>query len=77
MNALHSPRRAPVNIARPNVMDRTALRSLTLEQRVNFLAALREIVGRRVPRNKVGTPLVSDFELIAASDDEIQEALKK
>lgn len=58
-------------------MDRTTLRSLTLEQRVRFLAALRDIVGRRAPVNKVGTPLVSDFDLIAASDEEIQEALGK
>ena len=66
-----------MNIAQPNVMDRSQLRALTLEQRAKFLAALREIVGRRVPRNKVGTPLISDFDLISADDAEIREALEK
>lgn len=45
-------------------------------ERVAFLNALREIVARRptIQRNKVGTPLVSDYDLIWSSDDERAEA---
>ncbi len=55
---------------RPNI------RNLTQAERVKFLAALRIIVGRRCSVNKAGSPIVSDFDLIAASDDEITEALR-
>ena len=46
----------------------------TQSERVGFLGALREIVGRHAPRNKVGTPMVSDYDMIWASDDERAEA---
>jgi hypothetical protein len=37
------------------------------EQIVKFLNSLRAIVSERCPKNKVGSPLVSDFNLIDAS----------
>lgn len=46
----------------------------TQSERVGFVGALREIVGRHAPRNKVGTPMVSDYDMIWASDDERAEA---
>lgn len=50
----------------------------TPSERVAFLNALRAIVGRRpdIPRNKLGTPLVSDFDLIWSDDAERAEAWK-
>ena len=37
-------------------------------ERVAFLCALREIVGRRCPINKAGAPLVSDYDMIWSGD---------
>lgn len=51
--------------------------NLNLEQRVAFLNRLRKIVGRRCPRNKVGTPVVSDFDLIWSTPGEREEALRE
>ena len=45
--------------------------------RVKFVNALREIVGRRAPRNAMGTPLVSDVDLLCAGLDEWREAVDK
>ena len=45
--------------------------------RVKFVSALREIVGRRAPRNAMGTPLVSDVDLLCAGLDEWREAVDK
>ena len=45
--------------------------------RVKFINALREIVGRRAPRNAMGTPLVSDVDLMCAGLDEWREAVDK
>ena len=58
-------------------MDRTILRSLDLSMKVRFLGDLRDVVGRRTPVNKVGSRMISDFDLIASSDEEIAEALGK
>lgn len=44
--------------------------SLTQAQRVAYLNALREIVGRRMPQN-----IVSDFDLLNANEQEHEEAL--
>lgn len=43
-------------------------------ERVKFLSALRDVVGRRCARNKIGTPLVSDYDMIWSSDDERADA---
>lgn len=43
-------------------------------ERVAFMAALRAIVGRRCAKNKAGAALVSDFDLVWATEDERKEA---
>jgi len=45
-------------------------------ERVAFLNALRQVVARRpdIERNKVGTPLISDWHLVWSSDEERAEA---
>jgi len=48
----------------------------SLASRVKFVNALRSIVGRRMPKNKAGTPLVSDFDLIDAIISERAEAIE-
>jgi len=48
-----------------------------LELRVKWVGILRAIVARRCPVNKVGSPIVSDIDIILASDDEREEALNK
>lgn len=45
-------------------------------KKVNFLNALREIVGRHCEKNKVGTPLISDYDLIYSNEDERAEGWK-
>lgn len=44
--------------------------------RVKWVNKLREIVARRMPRNKMGTPMVSDVDLLFATDGERKEALE-
>lgn len=51
--------------------------SISQIDRVAFLNALREIVGRRRPRNKSGAALVSDYDLLWSSDDERAEAWRR
>lgn len=51
------------------------LQHLTKEQRVKFINTLRVIVGENMPKNKSGVPLVSDFDLVAATDFQKKEAL--
>lgn len=58
-------------------MDRTKLRLLDLQQRVDFMNAMHNAVKHRCSVNKVGSALVSDFDKFTASDEEIAEALKK
>lgn len=48
-----------------------------LALRVKWINALRTIVSRRVPKNKTGSPLVSDIDLLTASSEERLEALVK
>jgi len=46
-----------------------------LELRIKWINALRAIVGRRVPKNKSGVPLVTDVDLLLAEPHERMEAL--
>lgn len=48
-----------------------------LKLRVKWVNTLREIVARRCPRNKVGSPIVSDTDVILATAEEHEEALNK
>lgn len=43
--------------------------------RVKWINALRMVVSRRVPKNKVGAALVSDVDLMAAEPMEVAEAI--
>jgi len=45
--------------------------------KVRFLNTLRDIVGVRCPKNALGAPLVSDYDLIDASAEEVVDALLK
>jgi len=47
----------------------------TTEGRVAYLNALRSVVSRHCPLNKMGTPIVSDYDLIDATEEEQAEAL--
>ena len=51
------------------------LQHLTTAQRVKFINALRQVVGETTPKNKAGVPLVSDFDLVAATDFQKKTAL--
>ena len=44
---------------------------------VRWVNALRTIVGSSMPKNKSGCPLVSDIDLILASDEDRFAALEK
>ena len=48
-----------------------------LQLRVRWVNALRTIVGSSMPKNKSGCPLVSDIDLILASDADRFAALEK
>ena len=48
-----------------------------LQLRVKWVNALRAIVGSSMPKNKSGCPLVSDIDLILASDEDRFAALEK
>ncbi len=47
----------------------------TQQRKCDYLTNLHEIVARRCPKNKVGAPIVSDYDKINASFDEHLEAL--
>jgi hypothetical protein len=49
----------------------------TLASRVKFMNTLHDIIARRpsTPRNKVGAPMITDFDKLAASPMEIAEAV--
>jgi len=49
----------------------------TTDLKVRYTNALREIVGKRCPVNKAGSPLVSDYDLLDASEEEQLLALEK
>ena len=44
------------------------------ELRIAWMAELHKIVGRRRPKNKVGTPIVSDMDKMFAERKELVEA---
>ena len=46
------------------------------ETKVKFMNTLHNIIARRpeTPRNKVGAPLLSDYDMVAAQPTEIAEA---
>lgn len=46
------------------------------EHRVTMIGHLRRILGRRMPRNRAGTPVISDFDLLLATDAELDEAIR-
>ena len=46
-----------------------------LELRVKWINALRMVVSRRCPKNNSGSPMVSDIDLLTASEGERCEAL--
>jgi len=46
-----------------------------LDIRVKWVGALRDVVSRRCPLNKLGTPVVSDLDILCASAEEHAEAL--
>jgi hypothetical protein len=45
-----------------------------LELRVKWVGHLRTVVSRRCPLNKLGTPVVSDLDILEASSRELAEA---
>lgn len=45
--------------------------------RVKWINSLRAIVSRRVPKNKMGNPLVNDVDLMTATAEEMAESFKK
>lgn len=45
--------------------------------RVRYVNALRSVVARRMPKNKMGWPVVSDVDLLLADEREVEEALSK
>jgi len=47
----------------------------TQQRKCDYLTNLHDIVARRCPKNKVGAPIVSDYDKINASFDEHLEAL--
>lgn len=51
LNAIHEARRQHIN---------------TPTLRVHYMNTLHKIVGRRMEKNKVGTPMVSDFDCLNA-----------
>ena len=51
------------------------IRKLDQSQKVKYLNALRKIVSVKCLQNKIGTYLVSDFDLIVAEPDEHAQAL--
>lgn len=45
--------------------------------RVKWVSTLHDIVARRCPKNRAGSPAVSDIDKLLASDDELLEAFLK
>lgn len=57
-----------------NQMDE--IRALTRPTEVVlFMSQLHSIVARHCPKNVVGVPVVSDFDKLTATEDEMREAL--
>ena len=60
MYAMHAARKQLIN---------------TQELRVRYVNFLRDIVARRMPKNKVGVAMVSDVDLLLAESNEHCEAI--
>lgn len=56
-------------------LSETMWESVPNAMRVKWVNKLREIVARRMPKNKMGWPVVSDVDLLLATEDEREEAL--
>ncbi len=56
----------------PDARDRVCS---TQQRKCDYLTNLHDIVARRCPKNKVGAPVVSDYDKINATFDEHLEAL--
>lgn len=56
-----------------------ASRFPTPPERARFLNILRDVVGQRtdIPTNIAGAKLVSDFDILTATDEELMEAISK
>ena len=48
---------------------------VTTQQKVTFMNHLHKIVSKHCPLNKVGTPVVSDYDKLDATAEEQLEAL--
>ena len=51
--------------------------SKTVQTRVAYLNALRDVISQRMPKNKAGTPMVTDFDGMEASPEEMCLAFLK
>lgn len=51
-----------------------ALKAAAQTQRVAFLTALRKLAELAAPKNKVGTPILSDLDLLCMSDEQHRSA---
>lgn len=54
----------------------TKLDAKTLSLRIKWVNNLRSVVSRRMPKNKVGSPIISDVDLLLADSSEREEALE-
>lgn len=50
--------------------------SALLLKKIEWVNALRAVVSRRMPRNKCGVPIISDVDLLLATESEREEALE-
>jgi hypothetical protein len=57
-----------------SILDAVKSCAIGPDLRVKFINTLRSIVGRRMPKNKVGSAIVSDVDLIVAECWEFCEA---
>jgi len=65
------------NTIRPKEEAAGLLDKANIALRVKWVNALRAIVGSTMPKNKSGVSLVSDIDLILASDEQRLMALEK
>ncbi len=65
------------NTIRPKEEAAGLLDKANIALRVKWVNALRAIVGSTMPKNKSGVSLVSDIDLILASDEQRFQALEK
>jgi len=65
------------NTIRPKEEAAGLLDKANIALRVKWVNALRTIVGSTMPKNKSGVSLVSDIDLILASDEQRLMALEK